>query len=203
LQENKDLLSLVKSWLSKYQSLKLSPKLLAIFMLGVILLLFSQYFSLQEEAQVVSGQPDISADDSTDNNVSELIDGSMTSLEKSYEIELKQALELMAGVENVNVIVKLASSERKIYEKEYSSVRKKTEETDQNNGRRNIEEESNSNKVVTIKEEPLITETTMPEVTGVLVVADGVSDMIVKARVVEAITRTLGVPSHRVAVMAR
>ncbi len=130
-----------------------------------------------------------------------------SSLEKSYEIELQNALELMSGVSDVTVVIKLSSSEQKVYEKNYSTADKETKEIDKNNGKRTIEESTSDNKVVIIndgkRDIPLEIETKMPEVKGVLVVAKGMDDIVIKEKVVEAITRLFDVPSHRVAVVAR
>ncbi len=209
LQENRNLLSnFIKKITDNLQSKKISAKLIAVFVLGVTLMLLSHFFAVQRDAATAADQMK-----PTSEQVSPSIDQSTgdeprkSSLEKSYEAELKNALELMSGVNNVTVMVKLSSSEKKVYEKNNSITKKQTEETDKDNGKRNIEEETSDNKVVVIDDGnqniPLVIQTDMPEVTGVLIVADGVDNITIKSKVIEAVTKVLDVPSHRVAVMAR
>ena len=201
--------------LLKNKNLKtINPKMLIILLVGIALMLISNFFSDKNQtAETFATQKDntkkselVSSDENsaTDNKSANM---NKSALEKSYETELQQALEQMSGVSNVTVIVKLTSSERNIYEKNYSSSKKQTEETDNKNGKRNIEENSNDNKVVIIKDGtkdiPLVIEKDMPDVSGVLVVAEGVEKIQIKAKVIEAVTRVLSVESHRVAVMEK
>ncbi|MDF2535659.1 MAG: Sporulation stage protein [Bacillales bacterium] len=192
----------------------MNPKMLVILIVGIALMLISNFYSDKNQTvetfatqkdqtknseQVSSDEPTDTEDKNSNLNKSDL--------EKSYEFELQQALEQMSGVSNVTVIVKLSSSERNVYEKNNSTLKKQTEETDKDNGKRNIEETSNENKVVVIKDGtkdiPLIIEKDMPEVNGVLVVAEGVERISIKAKVIEAVTRVFSVESHRVAVMEK
>lgn len=192
----------------------INPKLMIILLVGIALMLISNFYSNKnpsvetfatqknntKKSEQVSSDVITTSDDKS-------IDASKSALERSYEKELQQALEQMSGVSNVTVIVKLSSSERVVYEKNNSMTKKQTEETDKNNGKRNIDETSNENKVVVIKDGtkdiPLVIEKDMPEVIGVLIVAKGVERVSIKSKVIEAVTRVLSVPSHKVAVMER
>ena len=53
------------------------------------------------------------------------------------------------------------------------------------------------------KEGPIISETKKPSVRGVLVVAKGAENIQIKKWIIEAVTRSLDVPSHRVSVMPK
>ncbi len=74
-------------------------------------------------------------------------------------------------------------------------------------GKRKIEDSSQEQQLVIIregeKEVPIVIETKKPEIRGVLVVASGADNIQVKSWIIEAVTRSLGVPSHRVAVMPK
>jgi stage III sporulation protein AG len=115
-----------------------------------------------------------------------------TDLKKNYESELTRVLSEIDGVSNVSVIVNLASSERSVYEKNIVSSN--------GNG-----DETTDEQMAVIRngdvESPVMTETRKPDIQGVLIVAKGVERVQVKKRMVEAVTRVLGVPMHRVAVM--
>nr|WP_059171562.1 stage III sporulation protein AG [Bacillus sp. FJAT-27445] len=130
-----------------------------------------------------------------------------TDYERAYESQLKEALEEMLGVGEVTVMVNLDSTESKVLEKNTVTKRQMTNERDPNGGTREVEDASVDEQLVIIrngeKEEPIVIETKKPEIRGVLVVARGADNIEVKKRIIEAVTRALGVPSHRVAVMAK
>ena len=74
-------------------------------------------------------------------------------------------------------------------------------------GKRKVEDQSREEQLVIIqegeKEIPVVTETKKPAIRGVLVVAKGADNIQVKKWIIEAVTRSLDVPSHRVAVMPK
>ncbi|OMP67707.1 hypothetical protein [Domibacillus epiphyticus] len=113
-------------------------------------------------------------------------------VKSAYERELTMALNEIAGAKNVSVIVNLASSERKVLEKNTSSSKGSDDET---------KEEQMAVVRSGDAENPVILEVRKPEIQGVLIVAEGAEKVQVKKRIIEAVTRVLGVPVHRVAVM--
>lgn len=131
----------------------------------------------------------------------------MHDYEENYENQLKEALEAINGVGQVKIVVNVEASERDIYEKNAVLQNQITNETDKQGGKRKVEEQSQDEKHVIIKdgnrEVPIISETKKPEIKGVLVVANGADNLKVKKWIVEAVTRTLDVPSHKVAVLPK
>ncbi|WML47568.1 stage III sporulation protein AG [Neobacillus sp. PS3-34] len=131
----------------------------------------------------------------------------ISNYERAYESQLKDALEAMLGVKDVRVVVNIDSSETKVLEKNRVLKNQTTNETDKEGGTRKVEDSSVDEQLVITrngdKEVPIIVETKKPEIRGVLVVAKGAEDIQVKKWIIEAVTRALGVPSHRVAVMPK
>lgn len=127
--------------------------------------------------------------------------------EEKYENEMKKALQEMLGVDDVTVVVSIDSTDKKVLEKNKVSKSQTTEETDREGGQRKVQETSSDEQLVIVregeKEVPIVVETKKPEIRGVLVVAKGAENIQVKKWIVEAVTRALGVPSHRVAVMPK
>lgn len=127
--------------------------------------------------------------------------------EEKYEERLKQALEEMLGVNDVTVVVNIDSTDRKVFEKNSSVKSQTTEEGDREGGQRKVQETSEDEQLVIIrngeKEVPIVVETKKPNIRGVLVVAKGADNIQVKKWIVEAVTRALDVPSHRVAVLPK
>lgn len=131
----------------------------------------------------------------------------ITDYEKSYESQLKKALEEMLGVNDVIVVVTIDSTDKQILEKNKSTKTQTTEETDTQGGQRKVQDsETNEQLVITRngeKEVPIVVETKKPEIRSVLVVARGADNIQIKKLIVEAVTKGLGVPSYRVAVMPK
>ncbi|WP_237705265.1 stage III sporulation protein AG [Bacillus coahuilensis] len=132
---------------------------------------------------------------------------SITDYEVQYENQLKEALEEIAGVSEVTVEVNVDATELKVYEKNTTTQKQATTETDTQGGEREIQEQSESDTIVIIrdgeKEIPVILETKKPPIRGVLVVAKGADNIQVKTWIVEAVSRFLDVPTHRVSVMPK
>ncbi|BBP90642.1 hypothetical protein BsIDN1_42600 [Bacillus safensis] len=88
--------------------------------------------------------------------------------------------------------------------KKKSNKKTTTEETDKEGGVRSVTDQTKEEEVVIIKngneETPVVVQTKKPEIRGVLVVAQGVDNVQIKKTIIEAVTRVLDVPSHRVAV---
>lgn len=127
--------------------------------------------------------------------------------EETYEKQLKKALEEMLGVEDVMVVVNIDSTDKKVLEKNKSTKSQTTEEKDNEGGERKVVDVQTDEQLVIIregeKEVPIVLETKKPAIRGVLVVAKGAENIQVKKWIVEAVTKALGVPSHRVAVMPK
>ncbi|WP_409289203.1 stage III sporulation protein AG [Peribacillus sp. SCS-37] len=130
-----------------------------------------------------------------------------TDYEKQYEVLLKDALEDVAGIEDVTVMVNVESSEKKIFEKNKVIRRQITNEEDRDGGKRQVEDSSTDEQLVLTrdgeKEVPLVVQTEKPSIRGVLVVAKGADNIEVKKWIREAVTRVLDVSSHRVSVLAK
>ncbi len=132
---------------------------------------------------------------------------SMEDYEIRYENQLKETLEQMIGVSDVSVMINLAETERNVYERNTSIKKQQTDETDREGGTRKVEDLTRNEELVIIRngnsEEPILVKTEKPVIRGVLVVARGVDNIQVKSMVVEAVSRVLDVPAHRVSVQPK
>jgi stage III sporulation protein AG len=127
--------------------------------------------------------------------------------EEAYEAQLTEMLEGINGVGEVTVFVNVDATEKKVLEKNSTIQSQTTEETDREGGQRKVEDASKDEQIVLVrngeKEVPLILETKKPDIRGVLVVARGAENIQIKKWIIEAVTRSLDVPNHRVAVMPK
>lgn len=127
--------------------------------------------------------------------------------EEAYEDQLKEMLEGINGVGEVTVFVNVDATDKKVLEKNTVIQSQTTEETDREGGKRKVEDASKDEQLVIIrngeKEGPIVLETKKPEIRGVLIVAKGAENISIKKWIIEAVTRSLDVPNHRVAVMPK
>lgn len=127
--------------------------------------------------------------------------------EQAYEAQLIEILEGINGVGDVSVLVNVDATEKKILEKNTVIQSQTTDETDPEGGKRKVLDASQDEQLVIIKngekEVPIVLETKKPEIRGVLVVANGAENIQVKKWIIEAVTRALDVPNHRVSVMPK
>ncbi|WP_100404758.1 stage III sporulation protein AG [Bacillus solitudinis] len=132
---------------------------------------------------------------------------SMEDYENRYENQLRESLEQIVGISDVSVMINLSETERNVYEKNSNTKQQQTDETDREGGQRKVEDVTKDEQLVIIrngdKEEPVLINKEKPDIRGVLVVAKGVENKEVKTWVVEAVSRVLDVPSHRVSVMPK
>jgi stage III sporulation protein AG len=131
----------------------------------------------------------------------------ISNYEKAYEAQIKEALDAIVGVGDATVVVNVDATEKKVLEKNKTNQKQTTDETDREGGKRKVEDQSQEEQLVIVrngeKEVPIVIETKKPEIRGVLVVAKGAENIQVKKWIIEAVTRALDVPSHRVSVMPK
>lgn len=176
--------------------------------IGVGLMILGNFFSPDKESESQQVYKEgFSADEPVFGQKTSVEPYSMEDYEMRYENQLKEALEQIVGVSNVTVVVNLDETERRVYEKNVSTKKQITDETDREGGKRKVDDTTRDEQIVIVrngdKEEPLLIATEKPEIRGVLVVAEGVENLQVKAMVIESVSRVLDVPSHRVSVQPK
>ncbi|MUK87164.1 stage III sporulation protein AG [Ornithinibacillus sp. L9] len=196
---------------SRISSSKKTSYLILIGLVSLLLLLVGNIFSTSSQEDSTNQEMQMKLEQTAKDNDSDPEVNTATAdvdeLERSYKQDLEMMLEAISGVSEVEVMVNLDSTNVKVYEKNLIIGQQHTDENDQNGGTRQIEENTEEAQVVTIRqgdqEAPLLVQTKRPEVRGVLVVAKGVDHATVKQWVVEAVSRVLDVPTHRVSVMPK
>ncbi|MFA1821572.1 stage III sporulation protein AG [Virgibacillus oceani] len=131
----------------------------------------------------------------------------MEELEDIYKKDLEEMLNKVQGVSETEVMVNLDSTNVKVYEKNLITSQQTTDESDRNGGTRTVEDHTEEVQTVLVRqgdrEVPLLVETKKPDVRGVFVVANGADHASVRSWIVEAVSRVLDVPTHRVSVMPK
>lgn len=126
-----------------------------------------------------------------------------------YELEekLKNILETMVGVDNVNVLITYSQSNEVIPIYNENNTVSHTSETDSEGGTRNVEEQDVKKEVIFTEkggENVVATQKIVnPKVEGVIVTANGASDANVKSDIVSAVVAVTGAPAHKVQVFSK
>lgn len=183
--------------------------LIIIALVALILVIFGNPFSSSKSDNTSQLHIQESLEEPTQETLKNNDDKSSIgqSLESSYEKDLKEMLEKIQGVSEVDVMVNLDSTDVKVYEKNLIKGQQTTDETDNNGGIRKVEDQTEETQIVLVrqgdKEVPLLVQTKKPKVRGVFVVAKGVDQATVKMWVIEAVAKVLDVPTHKVSVMPK
>lgn len=131
-----------------------------------------------------------------------------TTYEERIENRLKAILEQIEGVGEVSVMVTLKVGSEIVPATNVIESESQTSEKDSSGGTRTIVQRSVDSKIVLkndqgTEEQPLIVKEIMPEVKGVIVVAEGAENAEIEAMITEAVQTVLGIPAFRVKVYPR
>ncbi|WP_134683170.1 stage III sporulation protein AG [Brevibacillus migulae] len=126
--------------------------------------------------------------------------------ENRYETQLRDILETVVGVGEVEVFVNLDSTPELVVEKNTETHSTNLQETDKEKATRNQSEQSRNEETIIIsgkQEQPVVLKTLKPKVRGVVVVAKGADNSQVKLWITEAIQRALEVPMYKISVLPK
>lgn len=127
--------------------------------------------------------------------------------EAMYENRLKDILEKIVGVGEVEVMVTLESTEEIVVERNVRESQQVTNEKDQNGANRHITDITRDGQVVLPEvsgdQAPIVVKTIKPKIRGVVIVAKGAENLTVKKLITDAVRRGLEVPPHRIAIAPR
>ena len=127
--------------------------------------------------------------------------------EQQLEERLKELLGHVEGVGQVEVMIVLKSSEEKIWRVDRNTSYSSTQETDANGGTRDIRSQETTEGTILSgqsgAEGPLLEKEMRPEISGVVVTADGGGSPTVQAEISAAVEALFDVPSHKIKVLKR
>jgi len=133
----------------------------------------------------------------------------VTEMENLLARQLETVLAQISGVGEITVTVNLASTTEKDYAVNTITNSKTTQEHDQKGGNRTVTEINENGQVVLVREnqgsreEPVVVKEIKPEVKGVVVVAEGAEDPVIKADLMKAAQVYLDVPLYKVIVLPK
>lgn len=127
----------------------------------------------------------------------------ISAYEEKQQQDLKNLLEKMDGVGSVEVKINYGSSEVKVPAVDNATKKNTTEETDTEGGVRNNTEESNDSAIVmTTSDEPLVLQTNKPNITGIIIVAEGSENSKTKYNIQKAVSSLYDIGMDKVNVLS-
>ena len=202
-----------KKWLEKEWVKKLFRKdnLLVLILVGILLFVIA--LPTKNGSEKNSGTDRAAGDvlnlSETGSGSGEAAEQSKKTAESDYaadmERRLTEALADMAEVGKVKVMITLKSSSELVVERETPISRSVTTETDAQGGSRTVNTSETGESVVYSTEGsssiPYVVKTYVPEIEGVLVVAEGAGSGTVKRTVTEIVQALFNVEAHKVMVV--
>ncbi|MGB9814102.1 MAG: stage III sporulation protein AG [Thermovenabulum sp.] len=163
-----------------------------LFILGIFLMTFGGFF-LKKENNSVGGQKSV-----IENVVTE-------DYQKNIEKKLEEVLSRVEGVGKVKVMITFGSEEE--VEPAFNTVEGETvtEEKDNEGGMRTVTEREVNKQVVLVnkenKSEALIVKKVIPEIKGVLIVAEGGESSEIVDRLTKAASTLLNIPVYKINIL--
>jgi stage III sporulation protein AG len=174
---------------------KLLENLTVIFLIGLILLIGASTFSKPRPSN------------ESDNKELVLAEKQNEDYAKRLERDLKSILSKIEGVGNVEVLITLNSDEEVVAAMDVVQSSTTTNEKDSNGTVREVVQTESNNKIVTSQNPsgqnaPIVLKRLMPEIRGVIVVADGAKDPRLRYEISSAVQTAVGIPAYKVKVIS-
>lgn len=126
---------------------------------------------------------------------------------RNLEKRLSDALAQMSGVGDVSVMITLNSSAEKVVEKDVETSDEAVTESDSQGGSRITKNKSRGETTIygdkDSSGEPYISKEISPRVEGVLVIAEGGDDALVKQNITEVVQALFGIDTHKIRIMKK
>lgn len=201
-----------RSPISKFSGKMSKEKWIGILILGVFLMLLSMPLpgsTKEMEGGIApseeAGFPSEESQTPSDSPVSAPAD---SSYEAQLEARIREILKSVEGVGRVEVMVVLKSSGEKVMRIDRSDSQSSTSETDSAGGNRQVvSTQSEESTVLTSGSgggtAPVVEKELSPELSGIIISADGGGSPEVKAEISEAMEALFGLPAHKIKVLKR
>lgn len=203
----KKVMGYLKKLFKSEKNNKMGENLIILIIIGVIIIIAGSTLFGEKGKPKNNNAGKSVADESVDNaeEVSVVgVNAERTDIEKNIEEILSQ----INGAGKVDVLVTYSSGREIV---PYSDVKKSdelTDEKDSGGGTRKIDQSSYESQIAyedygSGVKKPIILKELLPEVKGVVVVADGASDTLIKESLVNAVKVLLDIPIHKIQVFER
>nr|WP_199898970.1 stage III sporulation protein AG [Paenibacillus popilliae] len=208
----------IEQWIGKGSNgskrIKAFRWLLLLGLAGAALLLYGTFQSggggwPQGPSNVGREPPTVGVFDGAEQNASSssAVPGPFESVEMTFEARVKSILEEIVGVGQVDVLVTIDSTEEIVVQRNFKDNQQLTDETDANGGKRHTSQHTRDGEIVMYESSdgktPFVTKRIKPKIRGVVIVAKGAENAVVKSLIVDAVEKGLNVPVYRISVVPR
>ena len=185
-------------YINKLTSKKNLYNLIVVFLLGVLLLIMSNFFKRQPTV-AVNTSADLEENKSKSGEEFEL-----SATEEKLKTELKAMLSQIKGIGKVDLMINFECSEEYIPAEEKNTSKSITNEKDNEGGERKITQDTDGTKIVVSTDgnvtKPVMLKKINPKVEGVIIVAEGAEDEKIKKDIVLAVSSLFGIPNYKIQV---
>lgn len=176
--------------------------LIAVALAGILLMLVGSLVSdIRKDNKKKTGENTVQVD--TNNSA---VMAASTSYEDKIKKELESVLSKIDGVGNVSVMIYFETGTTTVPITDKNTINKTTQESDSSGGTRITTEQSETSTTVLINNggdtEICASQKVNPTIGGVMVVAEGASDIALKEELINAVKTVLNIGANRVSVMA-
>lgn len=193
----------------KLQKLKWNKDtFLIIVLVGILLFIIALPMENRKTDSAPAEEKQISQEEKKETSVSnaEMYSSKEMLYARQLEEELENALQYMEGVGKAKVMITIKSSEEQIIEKDNNNTRSGTTESDSEGGTRSANEMSN--EMITIfekdengNEKPYVVKKILPNIEGIVIVAQGGGNLTVSKNITEAVEALFGIEVHKIKVV--
>lgn len=188
---------------TKWQKWFQKDNLIILVLAGVLLVVLSFPVKKEGKATFEKNEPELTAG-------IQMVEGEKFQELYNYTEYLEEKLESilvnMKGVGSVKVMITLETSEEQVVEKDEPISRDNTTETDSDGGNRVIYKMDSGEETVFVKEGngeiPYVSKTVLPQISGVLIIAQGAGEGKNSQQIAEIAQVLFGVEAHKVKVVA-
>lgn len=173
-------------------------KLIFIFCSGLLLFLLSLPGDERKKNSIPAGNTEAVFSENSEKSGAE-------NYESILESRIREILSGVDGVGEVDVMVVTRSSEEKILHVDKNTSTSVTEEKNSTASSRILsQQEISENTVMGGQDQaPIVEKELKPEISGIVISADGGGSAVVKAEICEAMEALFGLPAHKIKVLKR
>lgn len=181
---------------------KVMSNLVTGLLLGILLLIVSNTLFKNPDKETVSNfkGDSIANTNQTSNTYNE------KSYEEILENRLENSLSLIEGVGKVKVMLTISNGKEIMVAKNSTSDESKTKESDAGGGSRELSSKKIDEKTIIISsanegERALVLKELEPKIEGIIVIAEGGNDIIIKDALTKSIQSVLNVEAHKISIL--